>query len=423
MTVSDTSDVQQVYKLGIEPTSGTVGHLDDAQEKALKDLWARVFEHFDKTQEKPILVDKGLAKSGLSAAGIARDDSEAVAKWYSENQSKVTDMKYQLVQDKLYLEGNHEPLVPASFSPLFGDPSDSRTFYNAFWRAVLHHRTPDTYLLSFLKTSGWDVNKAFVRLEHSVTRRIQQDIDRLMWEGDLIQNNQLFKNGLCIQSGKDKFGYPVFVVTVRLNVPKERTEADVEKFAAYSLEKAAQLARSYNDRAVLVYDFTGFKLENVDTAFSKTIITTIQELYPQTFMATLLFVNSWLFSGIWKVIRGWIDPMVVRRTIIVKDIKALQDFIDLSQIPKSMGGELESEFQYVYPQKEENHRMADQAGRLKAERQLATAVDSFIGETRKWTDGSVDSHNAESRAQAAAAFDSAATELDLYIRARFFEER
>ncbi|KAJ2453726.1 phosphatidylinositol transfer protein csr1 [Coemansia sp. RSA 2336] len=423
MTVSDTLDIQQVYKLGVEPTSGTAGHLDDSQEKALKELWIKLLEHFDKTQEKPISVDKSLAKPGLFAEGISRDDSDAVAKWYSENHSKVTDIKHQLVQDKLYLEGNHEPLVPANFSPLFGDPSESRTFYNAFWRATLRHRTPDTYLLSFLKTNEWDVNKAFARLEHSITRRIQQDIDRLMWEGDLILNNRLIEEGLCIQSGMDKFGYPVFIVTVRLNVPKERTEEDVGRFAAYSLEKAAQLARNYKDRAILLYDFTGFKLENVDTAFSKTIITTIQELYPQTFVATLLFVNSWLFSGIWKVIRSWMDPAVVRRTAVVKDVKALQEFIDLSQIPKSMGGELEKKFQYVYPQKEENVKMADQAGRLKAERQLATAVDSFVSETRKWTDGSVDSYNAEPRAEAAAMFDSAAVEIDPYIRARLFDER
>ncbi|KAJ2852435.1 phosphatidylinositol transfer protein csr1 [Coemansia brasiliensis] len=425
MTVADTLDIQQIYKQGIEQTNGTVGHLDNSQEQALKALWARLFEHFDKTQEKPILVEKSLvAKSGLAKDGISGDDSSAIEKWYSENKSKVTDIKHQLVRDKLYLEGNHEPLVPANFAPLFGDPSDSRTFYNAFWQAALRHRSPDTYLLGFLKSSEWDVNKAFSRLEHSINRRIQQDIDRLMWEGDLIQNCGITEKGLCIQTGKDKFGSPVFIVTVRLNVPKERTEADVEKFAAYSLEKAAQLARNYNDRALLLYDFTGFKLENVDTAFSKTIITTIQELYPHTFGATLLFVNSWLFSGIWKVIRGWMDPMVARRTTIVKDIKALQEFIDLSQIPASMGGELKKEFKYVYPRKEENDKMADQAGRLKAERQLATAVDSFVSETRKWTEGSdVAGHNADPRAQAAAAFDSAATELDPFIRARFVEER
>ncbi|KAJ1848376.1 phosphatidylinositol transfer protein csr1, partial [Coemansia sp. RSA 2708] len=152
------------------------------------------------------------------------------------------------------------------------------------------------------------------------------------------------------------------------------------------------------------------------------LITTVQELYPYTFSATLLFVNSWLFSGIWKVMRGWMDPVVARRTMIVKDAKALETFIPRDQIPTSMGGQLKFQYQYVYPTTDENAKMFDAEGRQRAEHEFAASVEAFSKQTKGWVGGS-QSYNNESRTQAAAAFDSAAVELDPYTRARFVEER
>ncbi|KAJ2313600.1 phosphatidylinositol transfer protein csr1 [Coemansia sp. RSA 2705] len=423
MTVPDTADIGQIYSQGERQLGGTVGHLDARQEAALKAAWAKLLAHFDSTADTPIPVDKSLVRlSGLAKDAVATDDAAAVAQWYADHAVQVAEVKHQLVRDKLYLDGHHAPLVPGAFSPLLGDPQDSRRFSSAFWQACMRYASPDTYVIGSLRATEWDADKAFAHVVHSVQRRISQEIDRLMWEGDLLMNRRISENGLCIRTGCDKFGYPVFVVPVRLNIARERTDADVEKFAAYSLEKVAQLARKHEGRAVLLYDFSGFKLENVDLSFSKILITTVQELYPYTFSATLLFVNSWLFSGIWKVMRGWMDPVVARRTMIVKDAKALETFIPRDQIPTSMGGQLKFQYQYVYPTTDENAKMFDAEGRQRAEHEFAASVEAFSKQTKGWVGGS-QSYNNESRTQAAAAFDSAAVELDPYIRARFVEER
>ncbi|KAJ2806734.1 phosphatidylinositol transfer protein csr1 [Coemansia guatemalensis] len=425
MTVPDIIDAQEQYKSGNKHTGGEVGCLDDYQEKALKELWIKLLGHFEAVDGKPITVGNSLVKTdALSAAGISTDDAAAIDNWYSSNQEKVKDIVYQSVRDKMYLEGKRDVIVPSTFKPLFGDSADSRHFYNAFWQASIRFNSPDSHLLAFLRVNKWNVNTAFDKLVHSINRRIDQEIDRLMWEGDRIQNCGITEKGLTIHVGCDRFGYPVSVVRVRLNAIRERCAADVERYASYTVEKAALMARNFGEHGLLVYDFTDFKIENVDTAFTKTIITIIGGLYPQTFSATLLFVNSWLFSGLWKIIRGWFDPAMAKRTMIVKDIKALETFIDRDQINTEMGGTMKHTHHYIFPTKEENAKMFDVEGRQAAEDAFSKAIDSFIQETKNWTSGAgPTSYNADSRAQAASAFDSAAGNLDQYIRARFMEER
>ncbi|KAJ2832219.1 phosphatidylinositol transfer protein csr1 [Coemansia erecta] len=425
MTTSEPIDIHAHYKKGDKQTSGTVGHLDAGQDQVLKEVWIKLLAHFENTKDTPIKVEKSLVKnSGLAKAGISTSDTEAVEKWYTDNTDEVKEIKNQLVCDKLYLDGNRDIIVPSTFKPLFGDSADTRTFSSAFWQATMRFHSPDSYVLKFVRASGWDTDKAFARIRSSIERRITQEIDRLMWEGDTTQHNGVTQNGMCLHVGNDRLGSPVFIVTVRQNSPKLRSEANAEKLAAYALEKAAQLSRKYGEEALIVYDFAGFKLENVDLGFTKLIVTTLQELYPLTFTATLLFVNSWLFSGFWRAIRGWLDPAIAQRTVVVKDVQTLENFVDRSQIPVEMGGQNKYEYSYVYPTKEGNAKMFDTEGRQAAEAEFVAAVSAFVEQTKSWIDGSGPAtHDAKLRSQAAAAFDTASANLDPFIRAQFYDER
>ncbi|KAJ2764762.1 phosphatidylinositol transfer protein csr1 [Coemansia nantahalensis] len=421
MTVSGIIDVLEHYKSGAKQADDG---LDGPQSAALRELWGRLLAHMDATADAPIAVDSSLARSGgLAAAGVSADDAGAVDEWYRANKSHVEDVRFQSVQDRLHLDGAREQAVPAAFRPLFGDAADSRRFAHAFWQACMRLRSPDAYLLSFLRAHEWKVDVAFARIVASVVQRVREEVDRLMWAGDLGINHGLMQKGLLVQVGTDQFGHPVVVVHVRLNMARERCDGDIKKFSAYMLEKGALQARA-TGRAMLVYNFTDFKLENVDTGFSKTIITRIGELYPQTFSGTLLFVNSWLFSGIWKILRGWMEPAIAKRTAIVKDTDALTTFVARDQIIAEMGGDLKFTYSYVYPTRAANAAMFDAAGRAAAEDVFVKAVAAFDAATRAWVAGPAETaHDAPPRAAATAALDAAAAALDPYMRARFPEER
>ncbi|KAJ2117606.1 hypothetical protein GGF48_004701, partial [Coemansia sp. RSA 921] len=200
-------DIHAHYKKGDKQTSGTVGHLDAGQDQVLKEVWIKLLAHFENTKDKPIKVEKSLVKnSGLAKAGISTSDTEAVEKWYTDNTDEVKEIKNQLVCDKLYLDGNRDIIVPSTFKPLFGDSADTRTFSSAFWQATMRFHSPDSYVLKFVRASGWDTDKAFARIRSSIERRITQEIDRLMWEGDTTQHNGVTQNGMCLHVGNDRLG-------------------------------------------------------------------------------------------------------------------------------------------------------------------------------------------------------------------------
>ncbi|KAJ2256904.1 phosphatidylinositol transfer protein csr1 [Coemansia sp. RSA 455] len=425
MTVPNIPDTQESYKNCTRIVVGTIGNLTADQELALKELWIKTLSYIKSTAAAPIKVTNDQVHAdSLAAAGIATDQPDAVAKWYADNKTKVDDIKYQTVADKLYLDGKQHPVIPGSFKPLFGDNPSSRHFGNTFWKACTLHSNPDSYLLSFLRATSWNVNAAFDKIVLSVNWRASQAIDKLMWDGELAQNNKLMEEGLSIKVGQDRLDFPIIVVRVRLNVARERGEGTVERFAAYALERAATIARDHGERAMLLYDFSGFKLDNIDTAFIKTLVTMINETYPQTLSATVMFVNSWLFTGVWKLVRSWLDPVIAKRTFIAKDIEQLSAFVDRSQIMVDMGGELKYKYSFDYPTKEDNARMFDVEGRQQAEDALKEAVAAFEQETSAWVSGSgAKSYNAKSRIDAAASFSDAALKLDPYIRARFVSER
>ncbi|KAJ2854692.1 phosphatidylinositol transfer protein csr1 [Coemansia erecta] len=325
----------------------------------------------------------------------------------------------------MYLEGIREIAVPGTFKPLFSGDKSSRLFANAFWHACMLYSNPDSYLLMFLRATSWDVDAAFGKIVKSVEWRASQAIDELMWNGELGQHYKMHSDGVTFRVGKDKLGYPVTIVRIKLNIARERSENVVEKYAAFALEQTALIARDFGERATLVYDFSGFKRENIDMAFIKVLLSIISESYPQMFSLTVHFVNSWLFTGIWKVVRSWLDPQVAKRTVIAKDTDQLETYIDNDQILVDMGGKLSYSYKYVFPTKAENAKMFDTEGRINAETQLKATVDAFFAATKEWTASSDTSSNYmdPARVQAAAAFHKAALELDPYIRARFLTER
>ncbi|KAJ1936315.1 hypothetical protein GGF37_005658, partial [Kickxella alabastrina] len=101
MTTLDNPDISESYKSTTRPLDGTVSHLTEAQQQALKDLWVKILNHFDATANKPIKVTRDQVKAThLSVAGISTSDAQAVDQWYAANKKIASDPKLQTVQDK-----------------------------------------------------------------------------------------------------------------------------------------------------------------------------------------------------------------------------------------------------------------------------------------------------------------------------------
>lgn len=93
--------------------------------------------------------------------------------------------------------------------------------------------------------------------------------------------------------------------------------------------------------------------------------------YPESLGAVLVHKAPWLFSGVWSIIKGWLDPVVAGKVHFTKNANDLEKFIPRDRIVKELEGNENWEYKYAEPQPDENKAMEDTARRdaLVAERQ------------------------------------------------------
>ena len=87
--------------------------------------------------------------------------------------------------------------------------------------------------------------------------------------------------------------------------------------------------------------------------------------YPESLGAVLIHKAPWLFSSIWSIIKGWLDPVVAAKIHFTKNREDLEKFIPPNQIMKELGGAEDWEYEYVEVKEGENNKMEDTATRDK----------------------------------------------------------
>jgi hypothetical protein len=89
-------------------------------------------------------------------------------------------------------------------------------------------------------------------------------------------------------------------------------------------------------KGVSIFKLFGGKVR----AFSKLSSQITQDYYPEI-MGKLFILNSgYLFSGIWAIIKGWLDPVTRKKIQIISGSgkKELLKLIDAENLPEDLGG-------------------------------------------------------------------------------------
>ena len=129
---------------------------------------------------------------------------------------------------------------------------------------------------------------------------------------------------------------------------------------------------------------THFTMANMDYAPVKFMIKVFEANYPESLGAILVHKAPWIFQGIWKIIKGWLDPVVAGKVHFTSDIKDLSEFIPKSQILKELGGEEDWEYHYVEPIEGENEKLKDETSRQKFQEERQTHVQEYQQKTFEW---------------------------------------
>ncbi|PYH95691.1 CRAL/TRIO domain protein [Aspergillus ellipticus CBS 707.79] len=240
------------------------------------------------------------------------------------------------------------------------------------------HDSPDVLLLRFLRARKWDVNKAFGMMLKAIVWRVhEEEVDDKVianpelaavttsQSGDSVSAKAAkdfldqLRMGKCYMHGTDRLGRPVLVVRVRLHQPSKQSEETLNRFILHTIETARLLLAPPSETVTIIFDMTGFGLSNMEYAPVKFIIKCFEENYPECLGNMLIHNAPWVFSGIWKIIKGWMDPVIVQKVQFTNKVSDLEQFIAPDQIMKELKGKEDWSYSYVEPVPGENSRMAD----------------------------------------------------------------
>lgn len=387
-----------------EALPGRPGTLTPEQEEKLRQFWIATLEVFGKLDSKDVvgateaarvisntLAAKKPKKKRLSLFRKSHkdDDTDSVTSTDSSSQVGESDDKYG--QTKEF----HDAL--ASLSP--------ETLRATFWSMVKHDH-PDALLLRFLRARKWDVEKALVMMVSTMRWRASD----MHVDDDIMKNGELasleaengsdpakkksghdflaqMRLGKSYLHGLDKAGRPMCFVRVRLHKQGEQSEESLERYTVFIIESARMILAPPVDTACVVFDMTGFSLANMDYAPVKFMIKCFEANYPESLGVVLIHKAPWVFQGIWKIVRGWLDPVVASKVHFTNNNEEMEEFVPRSQIISELGGDEDWSYQYVEPVPGENDLMKDTATRDKYLVEREGLVKDYEKATIEWIHG------------------------------------
>ncbi|PYI11566.1 CRAL/TRIO domain protein [Aspergillus sclerotiicarbonarius CBS 121057] len=415
--------IETLKTMPMEAQPGTVGNLTAEQEAKLQEFWVLLLKvcgvNLDAVEQlqqqngdaTPSSAPQEKKKQSKRRFGLfGRSNTE-------EEEDTASDKSTNGITSSLasinITDGDDKYGQSKEFQQALVDmkPEEIRA---TLW-SMIKHDNPDSLLLRFLRARKWDVKKALIMMISTLRWRLL-DVkldDDIMKNGEqhALKQSQSsdpaekkageefllqMRMGKSFLHGVDKFGRPICVVRVRLHKAADQDAEALDRFTVYTIESARMMLAPPVETACVIFDMTDFSLANMDYHPVKYMIKCFEANYPECLGVVLIHKAPWIFSGIWNIIKGWLDPVVASKIQFTKNVQDLEKFIPKDRIMKELDGDEDWAYQYVEPQPDENKLQEDTAKRdeMVAERQqlaqeLQDVTIDWISSTMKKDDGAV----------------------------------
>ncbi|GMM35405.1 Csr1 protein [Saccharomycopsis crataegensis] len=336
------------------------------------------------------------------------------------------------IPSKVEIEGRYtDEMVHGALKDLKPDE-----MYENFW-SFLRLDSPDNLVLRFLRARKWDVDKSLAMISNTLHWRIKDSqIDRHLREGELklweeyinsdkTNNAGVFKNYELNKSyirGFDKQGRPIVVVRPRLHHSSDQTIEEMQLYTLMVIETARLFLKEPVDSASILFDMSDFSLSNMDYSPVKFMISAFEAHYPESLGVLLIHKAPWVFSGIWNIIKNWLDPVVASKVNFTKNTSDLEKFIEAENLPASLGGKDDFEPTYIEPKEGENDLVInDSPEKTQLIKEREEIIENFIVTTLKWIEADDSAESAgflEQRIKIGKQLNDNYIKLDPYIRGR-----
>ncbi|KAK2591186.1 phosphatidylinositol transfer protein csr1 [Conoideocrella luteorostrata] len=310
---------------------------------------------------------------------------------------------------------------------------------------AVKHEHPDTLILRFLRARKWDINKSLMMMFKALNWRYSSAHvdDDVMFHGEAgaaedekngdkaaktLAHDFLkqIRMGKSYFHGTDRQQRPICVVRARLHRASDQCVESIERYTTYLIETGRFALNPPVETACLVFDLTGFTLANMDYVPVKYMIMCFEANYPESLGVVLIHNAPWVFKACWKIIHGWLDPVIASKVHFTNGRKDLEEFIDPDQIIKELGGDEDWEYKYDEPVPGENAAMADTESKDRLNNERLDIAARFEEATRAWALNPEGPKGEELRAKRDAIAQEVQNnywKLDKYVRAKSLYDR
>lgn len=334
--------------------------------------------------------------------------------------------------------GRKQHLNSASFLPrhaLFdflknGTPQLTHTS----WIKSMRQDLLDNLVLRYLRARKFNVTQSLIMIHKSLCWRgtvgfpddwTNQGDAKFFLEKKIPKYYNNFTAGKCFGGGHDRQGNPLLFSQARNHIPSELTTEYTDRFALVCIEWTRLFMREVTesvDQVSVVFDLTGFSLKNSDNPSTKFLVEALEAYYPECLAGVYIYNAPWVFNVVWNLVKNWLDPGVSAKIHFIKTINELENYIDLDNLPKEMGGNSSVSSEYPEPDpldKDPPQKKDDHYVELVRERD--TLLMQFIETTIRWieaTDAEVSASYLRDKIQLDEALSSNYIKLDPYVRCR-----
>ncbi|GMM30685.1 Csr1 protein [Martiniozyma asiatica (nom. inval.)] len=373
---------------------GRVQNLTNDQEHVLKQVWMYLlhFQGHQITPPGPLMKHASTVKGG--SGSNEQPKKKGLLGRLKKNKKEDSDGHHKGLERSVTGQSGLDPNVKHSTDLSFHDALKglekdkiSKTFQRA-----LRHDFPDNLLLRFIRARKWDVDNSLLMIAKTLEwRENESHVDDLFCDGELeCKRNKeegvliQYRKGKCIIRGRDKLNRPIVIVRPRFHLSSEQTSEQVEKFTLLLIESARLLLTEPVDQCVLIFDLNGFTMANMDYDPVKYITGAFEAHYPESLGVLLIHKAPWIFSGIWAIVKKWLDPVVASKINFTKSTEDLEKWISKDQLIEELGGNDKYTWEYLEPTDKDNSKNDDSEIRSKLEKERDELFKKFDQKTIEW---------------------------------------
>lgn len=104
---------------------------------------------------------------------------------------------------------------------------------------------------------------------------------------------------------------------------------------------------------------TGFGLSNMDWDTATMVIKIFESYYPETLGHAIIYNAPTVFSAVWKIVKGMLDPAVREKVHFASSASDMAKLIDPKHLEKDFGGSSSWRYRFKGPVAGENKAMED----------------------------------------------------------------